>query len=304
MRSLKIISKVAVLTICTGIAAAAAYTSSSSAVPPGTVPFGVYDPSGDFGDSDGVAVEHLFLPWQDVSLASLVDADQYAFARHRALLITLEPWTWTRSERNTPGALRRGIANGSYDANVTAVCDVVGQMKSPVTLRWGHEMENRNGQFIWAGWRPSDYIRAYRHVIDLCRKSAPGIRVMWSPLGEEGMQAYYPGDDYVDIVGLSVFGLQSWDNAKFKHDRSFAEILGPRYARAKPFAKPIVVAELGFSGSAAYVAKWESEVRQTTKDFPDLVGVIYFNFPEVYPWPDGFGLPDWRTSQRVIQPTG
>ena len=116
------------------------------------------------------------------------------------------------------------------------------------------------------------------------------------------MQSFYPGDAYVDLVGLSVFGLQSWDLAKYNHDRSFAEVLAPKYKLAGTFGKPIVVAELGYSGSAAYVENWEKAVRQSSREFPNLVGVVYFNFPEVYDWPDGFGKPNWRISGRVIQP--
>lgn len=269
--------------------------------PPGAIPYGVYDPDGDFEDDGAVTIEHLFLPWEDVFLPSLFDADEYAQERERALLVTLEPWTWSRSERNTAPYLRRGIAEGRYDANMTAVCEILGQLQSPVTLRFMHEMDDDNGQFIWAGWEPEEYIDAYRSMIDLCRADAPNITVMWSPLGDEGMEDYYPGDDYADLVGLTVFGLQAWDQAKEGGDRSFDDIFAPRYARAERFGKPVVVAELGYVGQAPYVADWDASVRQDKPEYPNLVGVVYFNFPEVYPWPEGFGQPDWRVKNQVLR---
>ena len=113
------------------------------------------------------------------------------------------------------------------------------------------------------------------------------------------MQAYYPGDDVVDVVGLSVFGLQPWEEATLGAAQEFRDVLGPRYERATAFGKPVVVAELGFSGDAAYVASWENAVRQLEDVFPELVAVVYFNQREVYPWPDGFGLPDWRIAGRT-----
>lgn len=287
--------------VATGLMAALLTGASALAAPPGTVPFGVYDPDGDFATDKDVVIEALFLPWEDVYLPSLQDADAYALERDRALLVTLEPWTWSRSERNTAVYLRKAIAKGAYDANMTAVCDVLGTLKSPVTLRFAHEMDDESGQFIWAGWSPEDYIAAYRHMVGVCRASAPNITVMWSPLGDEGMEAYYPGDDYVDLVGLSVFGLQAWDQAKFGHDRSFEEIFGPRYEHAAAFGKPVVVAELGYVGNADYVAKWDAAVRKEHAEFPSLVGVVYFNQPEVYPWPEGFGMPDWRVKNHVLK---
>lgn len=271
------------------------------AAPPGTLPFGAYDPGGDFTDDKDVVIEHLFLPWEDVYLPSLTDADAYAMQRNRALLITLEPWTWSRSERNTPQYLRAGIANGTYDENMRSICQVMGGLKSSVTLRWGHEMDDASGQFIWAGWKPADYISAYRRMIDICRKAAPNIRVMWSPLGDEKMAQYYPGDDYVDVVGISVFGLQAWDKAKYGKDRSYVDVFEPRYKRAAAFGKPVVVAELGYSGDQAYVDAWENSVRVQRDEYPQLVGVVYFNQREVYPWPENFGLPDWRINNRVIR---
>lgn len=275
--------------------------TAAVAAPPGTVPFGVYDPDGDFMDDGEVTIEHLFLPWEDVYLPSLNDADAYALERNRALLVTLEPWTWSRSERNTAQYLRRGIFDGTYDANMKAVCDVLSTLKSPVTLRFAHEMDDDNGQFIWAGWNPDDYVRAYRRMIDLCRASAPHITVMWSPLGDDGMEEYYPGDDYVDLVGVSVFGLQAWDQAKFGRDRTFDEIFAPRYENAVAFGKPVVVAELGYVGDEGYVEMWDESVRQDKPEYPSLVGVTYFNYPEVYPWPEGFGLPDWRVKNQVLE---
>lgn len=282
-------------------AIAVAVATPSVAAPPGTVPFGAYDPGGDFTNDPAPVIEHLFLPWEDVYLQSLNDADAYALERNRALLVTLEPWTWSRSERNTAQYLRAGIAKGEYDQNMRDICTVIGGLKSPVTLRWAHEMDDESGQFIWAGWQPEDYIAAFRRMITICRESAPNINVMWSPLGDEGMEAYYPGDDYVDIVGITVFGLQEWDQNKFGRDRTYAEIMEPRYHRAAAFGKPVVVAELGYSGSEAYVADWENTVRVARPDLPNLVGVVYFDQREVYAWPENYGLPDWRINNRTIR---
>nr|WP_323785239.1 glycosyl hydrolase [Thalassovita sp.] len=274
--------------------------AAAHAAPPGELPFGVYDPDGDFSKDGEVVIEHLFLPWEDVYLQSLYDADEYALERNRSLLVTVEPWTWSRSERNTARYLRQGIENGTYDPNMKAICDILGTLKSPVTLRWAHEMEDKSGQFIWADWEPEAYIAAYRHMIDLCRESAPNITVMWSPLGYENMDEYYPGDDYADLIGVSVFGLQAWDQYKFGHDQTFDEIFAPRYERAAKYGKPVVVAELGYVGRQAYVETWKNTVRQVKAEYPSLVGVVYFNYPEVYPWPEGFGLPDWRVKNQIL----
>ncbi len=271
------------------------------AIPPGTMPYGAFDPQGDYTNETQNIIEHLFLPWEDVSLPSLVDADLYALERNRALLITIEPWTWTIDERNTPEFLRNGILNGYYDGNMRMICKIVGGMQSPVSIRWGHEMERDEGQFIWAGWKPEDYINAYHRMIDICRQEAPKINVVWSPAGDAGMEAYYPGDDYVDLVGISIFGYEPWEKEILGAPRTYQQILDETYARASIYGKPVIVAELGYSGSQAYVDSWEASVRQPQPDKPLLSGVVYFDQQEVYPWPDDYGFPDWRLANRVIK---
>ena len=274
---------------------------TSFAAPPGSTPFGVYDPGGEFTDDSQVQIEHLFLPWEDVSLDSLYDADEYASDRGRSLLVTIEPWTWTRDARNTPEILINSINTGAYDENMRSICNVLNDLKSPITVRWAQEMEEKKGQFIWSNWEPTVYINAYKRIIDVCRSEAPNIKVMWSPLGNADAENYYPGDDYVDTIGLSVFGLQAYDEFTTGKEQSFQDIFGPRYANVEKFCKPIIVAELGFVGDVNYVQNWQNTVAQNYNEYPYLKGIVYFNQKEVHAWPSGFGKPDWRISKRVVE---
>ncbi|WP_298293414.1 glycoside hydrolase family 26 protein [uncultured Litoreibacter sp.] len=280
--------------------AMAPYIVSAAALPPGDMPYGAFDPAGDYSDESEVLIEHVFLPWEDVSLISLLDADEYTLERSRALMVTIEPWTWTVDERNTPEFLKNGILSGYYDANMRGICKILNDLQSPISVRWGHEMERTTGQFIWSDWEPEDYITAYKRMIDICRAEAPDINIVWSPAGDQGLERYYPGDDYVDVVGLSIFGLESWETEILGGPRTYDQWLSETYARASTFGKPVIVAELGFVGSADYVQSWRNAVRQPQPDKPLLSGVVYFNQKEVYPWPDGYGLPDWRLESQIL----
>jgi beta-mannanase len=261
--------------------------------------FGAYDPHGDFGKDDNVGIEHLFLPWEDVDLSSLALADEYARQRGRSLLITVEPWSWSLDWKLSPEELHDGIMNGRYDANIAAICSEAAKLKSAVTIRWGQEMDEPDGQFTWAYWNAPQFVAAYRHVVSECRKHFESAQFMWSPKGNEGLEAYYPGDPYVDIVGLSVFGLQQYDNDMSGADRTFSELLEPGYGRVEGFGKPVVVAELGYEGNDVYVRNWANDVAQVNPAFPQLQAIIYFNDREVHPWPHGYGKPDWRVVRHV-----
>jgi beta-mannanase len=289
-----------VLLAAATLAAFAANPAATQTLPPGPLPFGVYDPYGEFSDVKGVAIEHLFLPWEDVFLPSLAEAETYTKARNRTVLVTIEPWTWSRDARNSPRILQQGIADGTYDNTMRTVCAALATIDVPMTIRWAQEMDDASGQFIWAGWTPQTYIDAYRQMITICRVAAPKAKFMWSPLGRETMAEYYPGDDYVDVVGLSVFSLQPWEQATLGGAQSFDDIFAPRYQRALQFGKPIMIAELGYVGDLAHVTEWDDAVRATATKYPELAATVYFNQQEVYPWPDGFGLPNWRRTENVL----
>ncbi|WP_173934752.1 glycoside hydrolase family 26 protein [Chelativorans sp. Marseille-P2723] len=263
--------------------------------------FGAYDPHGDFSDDRNPKIEHLFLPWEDVDLASLAVADEYARARGRDLLITIEPWSWSVDWRVSPDELYSGIMRGHYDANIAAVCSEAARLKSPVTIRWAQEMDDSDGQFTWAYWTPRQYVSAYRHIVTECRSQLPNARFMWSPKGDEGLNEFYPGDEFVDVIGLSVFGFQDYDRGITGGDRTFAERLAPGYQRVAGYGKPVVVAELGYEGDDAYVARWANDVAAPNPDFPLLTAVVYFNDKEVYAWPDGYGKPDWRVVRGLSE---
>jgi endoglucanase len=296
-----------------------------------TPELGVYDPAGRFSGASGVAVEHVFMPWRDVDLASLAAAEDYATRRGRKLLVTTEPWSWAGTGVKDAQALGTDMVAGRYDREIGRMCDALGALKAPVSVRWGHEMEKRpeqalaqsyspaseeylrcreepgstirrgecsdpasSGNFTWSGWPPERYVRAYPHFVALCRKHAPKASFIWSPRGDDDLVKYYPGDEFVDEIGLSLFGLQAYDRAKFGRDRGFRDALREKYDRVRQYRKPVVVAELGFTGDSGYRATWAKEIRDARSEFPELKSVIYFNDVETYPWPEAFGRPDWR----------
>lgn len=262
---------------------------------------GVYDPHGHFTNDSSPDIEHLFLPWEDVDIATLPIAYEYAAQRNRQIWITVEPWTWDRSVRIEPDELRTAILTGQYDPIIDGLCGEIGRLGKVTTVRWAQEMEEQTGQFIWSDWRPEDYIAAYRHFVERCRAVAPNALFMWSPKGVDGLAAYYPGDDVVDQIGLSIFGLQQMDRDREGRDRTFAEYLKPAYDQVVPFGKPIYVAELGYVGDLAYVTQWATDVLRKDPQFPALVGVSYFDDKEVSPWPDPYGLPDWQVTANILE---
>ena len=258
-----------------------------------SISFGVYDPGQQFPDTPGISIEHIFVPWQQEP-SELRRSIREAIARERQLLITIEPWTDAPDRVTGAGALFQGIVSGEYDSRIQGLCRQLTDVGAPVLVRWGHEMEDVTGRYPWARVDAAGYRRAFRHFVDRCRAVAPEARFVWSPKGERNLRRYYPGDAFVDYVGLSVYTLQAWDIDRYGAQRTFSEVLAEKYARVTRYAKPVIVAEFAIYGDKRYKDRFFRDFRQSLPEFPALVALVYFNDKEPHYWPQGYGSPDWR----------
>jgi hypothetical protein len=66
------------------------------------------------------------------------------------------------------------------------------------------------------------------------------------------------------------------------------------------FGKPIVIAELGVSGTAERQAEWLANAGRTLSQFPNLRALVYFN--DTNPPVSGLNvLPDWRVGTAPLE---
>ncbi|KAJ3409740.1 hypothetical protein HDV05_004279 [Chytridiales sp. JEL 0842] len=112
----------------------------------------------------------------------------------------------------------------------------------PIFLRWGHEM---NGDWTRYGYKPTEYKRSFRRVAEIMRRYTNMTAMVWAPnvgiaypytpganlsppptatsgspvefaaldtngngeldLNDDPYEPYYPGDDVVDWVGISLY---------------------------------------------------------------------------------------------------
>lgn len=151
----------------------------------------------------------------------------------------------------------------------------------PIFLRFAGEM---NGEWVeWTG-NPELYKEKFRLVARVMREEAPNVAMVWAPnwFPLNTMDAYYPGDEYVDWVGVSAYGVHddSIDPVKAEgkardsrplHD-TFAEVY-ERYADRKP----IMLVE-GAIGYHEYSAN-QSRVPWATTNIQRFYAAI----PRIYP---------------------
>jgi endoglucanase len=267
---------------------------------PGARFFGAYDPAGLLLD-DAFGVELFYTDLSAQSLAAL-DARLAAVGqRDRTPLVTLEPWPLAGSSLREE-TLLADLAAGRYDTPLAQVAASLRRYDGRIFLRFAHEMELASDVYPWGGGEPAQYVAAYRHVHALLSSEAGDwLRWVWSPAGNANAAAYYPGDDMVDYVGITLLGSAEFDAWSGSTERrSFRQLLDEKYSRAGAFGKPVLIAELGVSGAPELQDAWLRDMFPVLDAYPGVRGIVYFNAPNavnrLVPDP-----PDYRITSRQWQ---
>jgi hypothetical protein len=184
------------------------------------------------------------------------------------------------------GVALQPIISGRFDKMIRARANALHAFKDWVFLRWGWEM---NGTWeAWSGDRnqpngPAKFVKAWRHIRQIFWAAhASNVIFVWAPNDGDLPRAswnhfthYYPGDKYVDWVGVDGFnwgGTHSWSNWL-----SIDGILAPVY-NAYHNRKPIMVAETGSTEKGGNKAKWIAHARSVLRTrYPSVAAFVYFN---------------------------
>ncbi len=190
-------------------------------------------------------------------------------------MVSWEPW-----DTDGKPAKLWAIARGRYDGYIRRSAEMAKAWGKPIMLRFAQEM---NGS--WAPWErnhvgstPRSFILAWRHLVSIFRSvGADNVTWVWCPninTGHLPFMQYYPGDRWVDWVGLDGFnwgGSIGW--------RPFSEIFGGSYEElARRTSKPIVIAETGSGQTGGDKAAWvTSALSQELPYFERVRAVVWYN---------------------------
>jgi hypothetical protein len=98
-----------------------------------------------------------------------------------------------------------GVAAGEYDVQLERLAHWLKRIRRPVYLRVGYEFDAPPNHY-----EPEAYQRAYRRVVDVLRRQGvENAAYVWHSYAAKParpVDAWYPGDEYVDWVGISYFG--------------------------------------------------------------------------------------------------
>lgn len=234
-------------------------------------------------------------------------------------VLTWEPFIDRGTYMET--VLAEDVFAGKYDAVIDAFAGKVGEFGGEVWIRFAHEMN-----FDYYHWgvdasefdarAPLVYRDFYRYVVDRFRSAGThNVRWVFCPNAESipnpktdpaagwnRASRYYPGDDYVDILGMDGYNwgdTQTPGNAGWQSRwQTFAEIFQPLHEELRALAprKPIYVFETASAPSGGDKAKWIDDALATAAAW-NLAGICWFEVDKEVDWRIATGMtPEFLTT--------
>jgi len=204
--------------------------------------------------------------------------------------------TWSRAEesKREPHYTLPAIIDGKFDKAFRTWADAARDFGAPLIVEWGVECNCR--WFPWNGdWYggektgPARFVAAYRRIVTLMREEgATNITWVWHINNSDDPEApwnrlenYYPGDGYVDWIGVSDYGART--PLEREDLPAFRDQMDGVYGRITALApsKPILVSEFGCTAgnSSLDAGKWANDALSDLfgNRWPRIAGFCWWN---------------------------
>ncbi|MGH6656582.1 MAG: glycoside hydrolase family 26 protein [Actinocrinis sp.] len=181
------------------------------------------------------------------------------------------------------------IASGASDDYINRFAASVRTLNLPMAISFGHEM---NGD--WYPWgtkqaTAAQFVAAWRHVHDLFAKAgATNVIWIWNPndihpVPSVKLKPLYPGDAYVDWVGVTAY----WSSSGGPH--TFGTLLLPTLLQVRGFTqKPFIIAETSTEPGTNQVTS-VTALFDAVRTHDDILGFVWYDYNR---------QGDWRLENR------
>jgi beta-mannanase len=215
-------------------------------------------------------------------------------------MITWEPWGDGSLGPAQPRYSLARLLRGDFDAYIRRWAVGAKAWGGPLLLRFAPEM---NGD--WNSWSPgvngnsaSEYVAVWRHVHALFDAAgAENVRWVWSPNasfpGSTPLRSLYPGDAYVDWVGIDGY---NWGTTRSgTRWQTFDQVFVPTIRTIRGLTKkPLILAEIGSAEAGGNKARWISDFFGSLRRNPDILAFVWFDFDKETDW-----RPDSSSTARA-----
>ncbi len=177
------------------------------------------------------------------------------------------------------------IVDGSLDATIVARANGSKALGKKFFLDFAAES---NGDEAWSGNNAALYVAAYRHIHDLfVAAGATNVVWAWCPNvtdthgGNQTTMDYYPGDSYVDWIGVDGYNWGT-NNGGWQ---TFQEVFKNIYPLLAAKKKPIIIGEMSSAEAGGDKGKWIDQIIPTLRtNFPLIKALVWFDINKERDW--------------------
>ncbi len=225
----------------------------------------------------------VFVDWTRF-IDEIVIKDVYS--QNCTLFVSWEPWQAVTKK----GIDYDGLLSGEYDEYILNFAKHLNATEKEVFIRFAHEM---NGNWYpWSGTKigRDKYISIYRYIRDIFdRIHTTNVKwvfcVNWEDVPKEKnhFMLYYPGDEYVDYVGID--GYNWGDTESWSRWMNFKDIFERRYKEITTYLKrPVMITEFSSASSGGNKSIWIKEAMNDIKRMKNIEAFILFNVDKETDW--------------------
>ncbi|MGL4758768.1 MAG: glycosyl hydrolase [Patescibacteria group bacterium] len=239
---------------------------------------GVYDPNNEHIENKSISINQIFHSWDSTSEQKILStAIESSIKSQRRPYITIEPWADDKKISNED--YLRQILRGQYDNHIINTCRKISSFKELMLVNWGEGPDfGKNSRYAWATEDAELYINSYRYWYKICNANAKNIIYVWTAFGTKNSEKYYPGDDYVNLLGLNVQVFEKDIPKTNNTKREVTKYISNKLKLIKNINRFVYITNFAIE-NASKNEKFTKEFINTfnSQEFENILGILYTN---------------------------
>jgi beta-mannanase len=169
------------------------------------------------------------------------------------------------------------VTNGAFDNYINTYAEAMKSYGKPVFLRYAWEMNIKGSRTEVCQDNTKDYagyISSWQHIYSIFQKDgATNVAFVWCPSHLNDASQYYPGNQYVNWIGVDGYANNTNGAA---NNQTFSSVFGSFYQQWSGHNKPMIVGETGAQpgNQSKYLSSMASSMENT---YTNIKAVVYFD---------------------------